>query len=220
MPAEADTVHIADNTGDIIIEDSTFGYQGDDGINIHGAVGTFEREADNSLHWTAGGESSYAPYGWISNTDTLGFFNGTFGFLGTTSLQSRSNPKIGLSLNLKDSAPKGTTQLADLSRVSARFIIRNNTFLFNRARGLLLQSSHGLVENNSFTGQIMHGIIVGAGSSEGPGVQNVVFRGNRFSNVGSFPTTAFPPQFGCALRGHRRGRSSRRRKCEVTDPGS
>lgn len=193
VSSEADAVHISDNTGDIIIENSTFGYQGDDGINIHGAVGTFEREADGSLHWTAGGESSYAPYGWIASTDTLGFFNGTFDFLGTTSLQSRANSRIGLSLKLKDSAPQGATQVADLSRVSARFVIRNNKFLFNRARGLLLQSSHGLVENNAFTGQTSHAIIVGAGYSEGPGVQNVIFRGNRFSNVGSFPSTAFPP---------------------------
>jgi hypothetical protein len=193
VSSEADAVHIADNTGDIIIEDSTFGYQGDDGINIHGAVGTFEREPDNSLHWTAGGESSYAPYGWITGTDTLGFFNGTFGFLGTTSLKSRSNPKIGLTLALKDAAPQGATQLADLTRVSARFVIRNNKFLFNRARGLLVQSSHGLVENNEFIGQTMHAIILGAGYGEGPGVQNVIFRGNRFSNVGSFPSTAFPP---------------------------
>lgn len=42
----------------------------------------------------------------------------------------------------------------------------------------------------------MHAIIVGAGYGEGPGVQNVIFRGNRFSNVGSFPTTAFPPNSG------------------------
>lgn len=93
----------------------------------------------------------------------------------------------------EDSVPQGATQLADLSRVSGRFVIRNNKFLFNRARGLLLQLSHGLVENNDFTGQTMHAIIVGAGYGEGPGVQNVIFRGNRFSNVGSFPSTAFPP---------------------------
>lgn len=193
VSSEADAVHIADNSGDIIIEGSTFGYQGDDGINIHGAVGTFEREPDQSLHWTAGGESSYAPYGWTAGTDALGFFNDTFGFLGATGLQSRSNPRIGLSLTLKDGAPRGATQLADLSRVSARFVIRNNRFLFNRARGLLLQSSHGLVENNEFTGQTMHAIIVGAGYGEGPGVQNVIFRGNRFSNVGSFPSAASGP---------------------------
>jgi hypothetical protein len=193
VSSEADTVHIADNTGDIIIEDSTFGYQGDDGINIHGAVGPFEREAGKAVHWKAGGESSYAPYGWIAGTDTLGFFNDTFGFLGTTTLESHSNPKIGLTLTLKDSAPREATQLADLSRVSARFVIRNNKFLFNRARGLILESSQGLVENNDFTGQTLHGILVNAGFGEGPGVQNVIFRGNRFSNVGSFPTTASPP---------------------------
>jgi hypothetical protein len=126
-------------------------------------------------------------------TDTIGFFNATFDFLGTTSLQSLSHPKIGLTINLKDNAPQGATQLGDLSRVSGRFVIRNNKFLFNRARGVLLQSSHGLVENNAFAGQTLHGIIVGAGWGEGPGVQNVIFRGNHFSNIGSFPPPAIEP---------------------------
>jgi len=194
ISSAADAVHIADSTGDIIIEDSTFGYQGDDGINIHGAVGPFEREADNALHWKAGGESSWAPYGWVPGSDTIGFFNGTFDFLGATSLKSvSSRPKVGLIVNLKDNAPDGATQIADLSRVSARFVIRNNKFLFNRARGLLLQSSHGLIENNDFTGQTLHGIAIGAGWGEGPGVQNVIFRGNRFSNVGSFPPATIQP---------------------------
>jgi hypothetical protein len=204
ISSAADTVHISDNTGDIIIEDSTFGYQGDDGINIHGALGIVEREPDNSLHWTATGEGSYAPYGWVAGTDTIGFFNDTLGFLGTTSLQSLAHSKIGLSINLKDRAAQGATQIADLSRVSARFVIRNNKFLFNRARGLLLQSSYGLVENNTFTGQTGHGIMVGAApGSEGPGVQNVIFRGNRFSNVGSFPSAPLPNisdvQYGALL---------------------
>ena len=74
ISSSADAVHISDNTGDIIIEDSTFAYQGDDGINIHGAVGIVEREAGNSLHWLATGESSYAPYGWTAGADTIGFF--------------------------------------------------------------------------------------------------------------------------------------------------
>ena len=194
ISSAADAVHISDNTGDIIIEDSTFAYQGDDGINIHGAVGIVERLADNSLRWMATGEGAYAPYAWTAGTDTIGFFDGQFGFLGTTNLKSLSHPKVGLSINLKDSAPAGAIQIADLSRVSARFVIRNNKFLYNRPRGLLLQSSLGLVENNYFTGQTGHGIVVGAApGGEGPGVQNVVFRGNQFSNVGSFPTTDSPP---------------------------
>lgn len=155
----------------------------------------FDREPDQSLHWKAGGESSWVPYGWVPNTDVIGFFNSTVGFLGTTSLKSLSHTKVGLSINLNKNAPQATTQIIDLSRVGARFVIRNNQFLFNRPRGILLESSLGLIENNTFTGQTAHGIVVGVWSGgEGPGVQNVVFRGNHFTNVGSFPPIAIPDQ--------------------------
>lgn len=195
ISASADGVHIADSSGDIIIEDSTFAYQGDDGINIHGALGMFDREPDQLLHWKATGESTWAPYGWAPNTDAIGFFGSTVNFLGTTSLTSLSHPKIGLSLNLKKNAPQGATLIDDLSRSGARFVIRNNRFLYNRPRGILLETSLGLVEKNLFTGQTAHGIVVGVWpGGEGPGVQNVVFRGNQFTNVGSFPPIAIPDQ--------------------------
>ena len=195
ISTSADAVHIADSTGDIIIEDSTFGYQGDDGINIHGALGMFDREPDQTLHWKAGGESSWAPYGWVPNTDVIGFFGSTVNFLGTTSLTALSHPKTGLSINLKRNAPQGATLIDDLSRSGARFVIRNNQFLYNRPRGILLETSLGLVEKNLFTGQTAHGIVVGVWpGGEGPGVQNVTFRNNQFTNVGSFPPIAIPDQ--------------------------
>jgi hypothetical protein len=132
-------------------------------------------------------------YAWTTN-DPIGFFDSTFGFLGVTSFQSLSHPKSSLQINLRDEVPKGAVQIGGLSRASARFVIRNNKFQYNRPRGILLQSSFGLVENNSFIDQTGHGIFIGAASGgEGPGVQNVIFRGNHFSNVGSFPTTPFPP---------------------------
>lgn len=57
----------------------------------------------------------------------------------------------------------------------------------------MLQTSLGLVENNFFTGQTAHGIVAGVWpGGEGPGVQNVIFRGNEFTNVGSFPPAAVP----------------------------
>ena len=193
LSTSADAVHIADSSGDIIIEDSTFAYQGDDGLNIHGALGMFDREPDQSLHWKAGGESTWAPYGWLPNTDVIGFFDSTVGFLGTTNLVSLSHPKTGLNINLKKNAPQGATEIVNLSRSGARFVIRNNRFLYNRPRGILLQTSLGLVENNFFTGQTAHGIVAGVWpGGEGPGVQNVLFRGNEFTNVGSFPPAAIP----------------------------
>jgi len=192
ISSSADAVHIADNTGDIVIEDSAFGYQGDDGLNIHGAVGGTAQPGQNFLHWTVAGEGSYAPYGWAAN-DPIGFFDGMFGFYGLTHFQSLSHPKSGLQINFTDKAPQNATQIGDLARVSARFVIRNNTFSYNRARGILLESSFGIVEQNTFTGQTAQGILVGAASGmEGPGVQDVIFRGNHFSNVGSFATTPLP----------------------------
>jgi parallel beta-helix repeat protein len=187
ISSAADAVHVADNTGDIIIEDSTFGYQGDDGLNIHGAIGGTAQAGQNFVHWTVVGEGSYAPYRWTVN-DPIGLFDALFGFLGTTRLQSLSNPASGLQINLKDRVPQKVTQIADLSRVSARFVVRNNTFMYNRARGILLESSFGIIEHNTFTGQTAQGLLVGAASGmEGPGVQDVIFRGNHFSKVGSFP---------------------------------
>jgi hypothetical protein len=115
------------------------------------------------------------------------------GFHGITHFQSLSHPKSGLQINFEDKAPPNVTQVSDLARVSARFVIRHNTFSYNRARGILLESSFGIVEQNTFVGQTAQGILVGADSGmEGPGVQNVIFRGNHFSNVGSFATTPLP----------------------------
>ena len=59
--------HTLDTVGDIIIEDSTFAYQGDDGLNIHGAIGGTAKAGEDFLHWTVGGEGSWAPYGWAKD---------------------------------------------------------------------------------------------------------------------------------------------------------
>lgn len=188
ISSEADAIHIADNTGDILIEDGTFAYQGDDGLNIHGALGGLARAGENVVQWTVTGEGSYAPYSWSAN-DTIGFFDHTLRFLGTTSFRSLAHAKSGLEINLRGEAPAGAAMIANLSKVSARFIVRRNQFLYNRARGMLLESSLGLVENNTFIGQTAQGLIVGVAlASEGPGVQEVSFRGNRFSNIGSILT--------------------------------
>ena len=194
ISSAADAVHTADTVGDIIVEDSTFAYQGDDGLNIHGAIGGTAKAGLDFLHWTVGGEGSWAPYGWAKD-DPIGLFDNVLGFHGTTLFQSLSHAPSGLQINLKDKVPNGTTRVSDLARVGARFVIRNNKYLYNRARGILLQSSFGLVENNTFIGQTGHGLILGvAPDSEGPGAQNVIVRGNHFSNVGSIPQLQPLPQ--------------------------
>src|SRR5580698_7579880 len=187
ISSAADAVHAADTVGDIIIEDSTFAYQGDDGLNIHGAIGGTAKAGQDFLHWSVGGEGSWAPYGWVKD-DPIGWFDNVLGFHGTTPFQSVSHASSGLQINVKDKAPNGAIRISDLAHVGARFVIRNNKYLYNRARGILLESSFGLLEGNTFIGQTIHGLILGvAPDSEGPGAQNVIVRGNHFSNVGSIP---------------------------------
>jgi hypothetical protein len=123
ISSAADAVRAADTVGDIIIEDSTFAYQGDDGLNIHGAIGGTAKAGQDFLHWTVGGEGSWAPYGWAKD-DPIGWFDNVLGFHGTTPFQSVSHAPSGLQINLKDKAPKDTTRVSDLSHVGARFVIR------------------------------------------------------------------------------------------------
>jgi hypothetical protein len=46
----------------------------------------------------------------------------------------------------------------DLSVSGARFLVRNNQFLHDRARGALLQTVYGLVEGNTFAGQALYAL--------------------------------------------------------------
>ncbi len=149
-------------------------------------MGGTAQPGQTGLIWTVGGEGSYAPYAWAPN-DRVGFFDSELGFHGTTAFVSLSHVSAGLRINLAGQTPAGATQIGDLARVSARFLIRNNTFSYNRARGVLLESAFGIIEANDFVGQTSQGMVVGANSgSEGPGVQDVVVRGNRFSNIGGY----------------------------------
>jgi parallel beta-helix repeat protein len=151
------------------------------------ALGGTAKAGQDFLHWTVGGEGSWAPYSWAKD-DPHWLVRQRSRLPRRHAVSVRLHAPFGLQINLKDKAPKGTIRVSDLSHVGARFVIRNNKYLYNRARGILLQSSFGLLENNTFIGQTGHGLILGvAPDSEGPGVQNVIVRGNHFSNVGNIP---------------------------------
>jgi hypothetical protein len=46
------------------------------------------------------------------------------------------------------------------SHTGKGFVIRNNNVGYNRSRGILIKSSHGLVHNNEITGTAMNGLLV------------------------------------------------------------
>ena len=197
----ADAVHMAGNQGDIVIEGNTLAYQGDDGLNINATMwcnssssGSNNQPCNPSLAGSSGGPASgLFVYNWFENVwlpgDALGFFDSNFLLSGTIKVQSIvTNPHVSTELMFSKPSPAKAQFLADFNYGGARYIIRNNRFLHNRARGVLLQTSEGLVTGNVFDGQTLHSIYVISSPywGEGPGAQNLTVANNTISHPGNY----------------------------------
>ncbi len=181
----ADAFHFADSGGYFIIENCDVSFMGDDALNTHNNMGIL-----NSVN---------------EKTITLSCFNGQVGYSEGTVLRFRNADDYSpcsveatvqskvfadetdvilvLDRDIGESVPIGSV-LYDAGRDSGHYIIRNNYFHENRARGLLLGASDGLVEKNRFYKNQGAAVIFPVDLSdqwmEGSGVDNVVLRNNTF----------------------------------------
>ncbi|HLW88747.1 MAG TPA: right-handed parallel beta-helix repeat-containing protein [Terriglobales bacterium] len=196
-----DAVHITAGAGNIIVEGNTIGYQGDDGLNLNAWMwcnsatsGSNAQPCNPSLAGPSGGPaSSLDIYTWWENIwhpgDQLIFLDPNLSLLGRSTIQSVvTNGRAFTELNFSGASPAQAQFAVDLRTGGARYIIRNNMFLHNRARGVLLQTSEGLVEGNTFDGQTLHSIYVISSPfwGEGPGAQNLTVANNRIVNAGNY----------------------------------
>jgi hypothetical protein len=175
----ADAVHFGAYGGDVIIEDSTFAYQGDDGINIHTATWPVAPMPGCATSTCL----SPLPAGAQARTgDSIALFGPSMQFVRTTAAVCIAGT---CSANIAPIAAQGGLA-ADLTLGNARTIVRSNTFYHNRARGVLLQTAYGLVQDNSFIGQSLFALylVESAAWQEGPGAQNVLVAGNVIASPG------------------------------------
>lgn len=188
-----DAVHIASTGGDIIIENSSFAYQGDDGLNINtellpiaaqpncvGSAANCPYALATMVTFPSGNISQALPG---SDGDIIALFDPTMKLIGN---QTVSCPSGACSANVAPIAATGG-YIANVSLASARYIIRNNLYFHNTANGARLSTSYGLVQNNVFVGQSMGAILLAASNfwGEGPGAQDVLVLGNRFVSLGA-----------------------------------
>ncbi|MDQ8735198.1 right-handed parallel beta-helix repeat-containing protein [Paenibacillus sp. LHD-38] len=189
ISTSVDCFHIANSKGHFIIEDCEFGYAGDDCINIHDNTSMGVKRVDhhtltalrvrkNSLLFQVG--------------DILELRNPDL------SPMQFSSPLVGVSYNEDEHTCTLTfedvlPELLDENSVlfnrrfsTDHFIIRNNRFTHNRARGILIHGSHGIVEHNLFENIQGAAIQIESGCesrwSEGTGVKQVAIRHNIFRN--------------------------------------
>ncbi len=179
----ADAIHIANSNGFFNVENCDISRTGDDAINLHDGLGYISAVNKNKLTVIASAMR-------LKAGDTLGFKNDKFE-------NTEITAKIVDIKNLEGSTKEVTLDIDATDKIysgyvvyskevdSSNYVIRNNYFHENRARGLLLQSSNGLCENNRFykiMGQAIKVVmdIVPELWQEGTGVNNLVIRNNTF----------------------------------------
>ena len=179
----ADAIHIVNTDGCFNVSSCDISGMGDDAINVHDGLGYVASVNGNTLTLIASAMRLY-------EGNFLGFKNEKFENMDfTAKIVSVKNlegitKEVVLEGELPSEITEGCTAYS-MECNSGNYIIKNNYFHENRARGLLLQSSNGLCENNRFYKTMGPAIrvimdIVPTLWQEGTGVDNLVIRGNTF----------------------------------------
>lgn len=178
----ADAIHIVNTDGCFNISGCDISGMGDDAVNVHDGLGYVSSVNGNTLTLIASAMR-------LEAGDVLAFKNDKFE---NTALTAKIVSVKALDWitkevvfeNLSESVTAGWTAY-NTGCNSGNYVIRNNYFHENRARGLLLQSSNGLCENNRFFKTMAQAIKVVMDIEptlwqEGTGVDNLIIRNNTF----------------------------------------
>ncbi len=178
----ADAIHIVNTDGCFNISGCDISSMGDDAINVHDGLGYVSAANNNTLTLIASAMR-------LEVGDTLAFKNNKFE---NTDLTAKIVSVKVLDWITKEVVVEGLPGSVTAGWTayntqcnSGNYVIRNNYFHENRARGLLLQSSNGLCENNRFYKTMAQAIKVVMDIEptlwqEGTGVDNLVIRNNTF----------------------------------------
>ena len=204
VSATADGVHFGTMKGDLIVEDCDFSHHGDDSVNIHGTWMTVVSKLDaRTLRLTCNWNDWHAR---LDAGDLIKFCEQRHSAdIGAprrilsvevehpdlshgqgTLQETHGRHKLTnvYTVVLDGDAPAELQPgdlIANVTRACSRFVIRNNYFHDHRARGMILQCTDGLVENNHIKNTMGSGFHLTSNLTfwkEGYGAQRVILRGN------------------------------------------
>ncbi len=178
----ADAIHIVNTDGCFNISGCDISGMGDDAVNVHDGLGYVSAVNNNTLTLIASAMR-------LGAGDVLAFKNDKFENTDATAKIVSVKALEGIIKEVVvESLPESVTEgwtAYNTECNSSNYVIRNNYFHENRARGLLLQSSNGLCENNRFYKTMAQAIKVVMDIEptlwqEGTGVDNLIIRNNTF----------------------------------------
>ena len=181
----ADGSHFTNTAGDILVEDCDFSGQGDDSLNIASLwVPVTQRINSRTVILTRqynqwiiqqGSEIKFVRRNNLAEICRRHVTQVTYD-------QSSGRFTTTVDQDLPTDLMVGDLAI-NLSQNNSRFLIRRNFFHDHRARGMLIQSWNGIIENNRVSHPTWQGIDLftdGYGFLEGPGPENVIVRNNTF----------------------------------------
>lgn len=181
MSATTDSMHIGNSCGYGIVEYCDFSFAGDDGINIHDNVGLVTAvEGPRTLVVQKRLDCEAGDSIGVMRRDAY-----NTGRILTIEKQEEADDRHWRLTFREELPPEAGLHsiLYNAKYNSAYYIFRHNYFHENRARALLLGSSHGLVEYNTIYktqgAAILMQVDIAPGWSEGTGVEDLTVRNNR-----------------------------------------
>lgn len=183
VSVSVDCLHVGNSQGYILIEDCDFSGAGDDCVNLHdNSCMGLRRLDDHTLLALRAREETMQ----LDRGSVIELRAPDLSPLFYQSEVVRARYLDGeCQLTLRDPLPKTIPEQSVLFHRSFHtdhYVIRNCRFANNRARGALLQGSHGLVENNVFENIQGAAIQIETGCesrwSEGQGVYDLLIRNN------------------------------------------
>ncbi|MGN0202354.1 MAG: hypothetical protein ACI399_05550 [Candidatus Cryptobacteroides sp.] len=178
----ADAIHIANSCGKFRISGCDISRQGDDAINVHDGLGYIREVRGDTVEM-------YASSMELGAGDTLSFKDSLFFETGRTAVIKSSTRSGNVSTVTLD---RDVSEYVDAGFIawntgvdSGSYVITDNNFHENRARGLLLQSSRGICSGNRFyriQGMAIRIVmdIIPHLWQEGTGVDGLLVSGNVF----------------------------------------
>ena len=184
----ADGIHIYNTLGDIIIEDNDFSGHGDDSVNIYTLyLRVVQISGSNRLTIHYPNNVNLVKPG-----DELRFVKAAdlseYARARITAIDGGNASPYTVTLDRNLPASLGIGDLvANVTRSSGTFVVRNNRFHNHYAHGILIQAPDGLVENNQLSNITMMGMHITSDSNyffSGAGARNLLVRGNTLRRVG------------------------------------
>ncbi len=179
--------------GSILIENSEFAYQGDDGININGSLVLPHVIDSQTLSIAMSTPGFYLASDTVSlyHSSNLGAVALNQPLAEVTEQKNSGGTTMGYILKLANPI-QGLSAMTDVMLGSDRmsssnYIIRNTLFHDNRARGIIVHGANGLIESNniwSTTGVGIQIMVDGRRApAEGPPASNILVQNNTLSDT-------------------------------------